>query len=539
MAINAVHSVHERTEDSRFLLHHLRNRGTKTFHMYSENLQIEGDGLPYFELVALRALLLYPLNRVILNVNMKLSLSYNGRVFFHAFGLFYNVIRVVASLTILLIEIPAFLLRLVLGYILYPVAIKLTAGHIYALPLAVIHSLISVPHKTSHCTVDVAMRSINSEKVNAGWLGPVTCFEAKNFQDASYIAAIYMLQQRGGGGPEVVCIRDNRVFVSMWRPLSISALFSTSDQVSWKLMDPVTYITRHVVVTFKKGLQESVRPSSSSNGTRNTPPQNNATPQQNAHASRNLSQSNVAASQYVVVPVEQTSDSVTVVRPASAQYPPEQSTMLLGRHSSSPDSRTPSQRLNDNEALRSIDGKRLKAFFSNQHLGTMDKLEELEELYNSPRGWNKYHKMRAVGTNVQVTRNDRRALGHLMALVWSLLIYWQFRDPKEPGWFGSSVDLYALVLANYAFITTYAAELLTGPVNDVTDAKSGRYGVICTRAIDSGFVRGFHVPGGHWLNYKNGDERLPWYTVTKTEVNVTCDCVMMDSSGTKVIDTRQ
>lgn len=168
------------------------------------------------------------------------------------------------------------------------------------------------------------------------------------------------------------------------------------------------------------------------------------------------------------------------------------------------------------------------------YVGTIADLPDLEEYYNSPLGWNKYHHMQAAGNQIMVTRYDRRVLTHAIATMSSLSYYVQFRDSSE-GWLGLSVDLYGLVLANYALITGYAAEILIGKVNDVVDAKSDRYGVIVTKAIDRGYVRGFHVPHGEWLRYKNGDSDFPKHEVSATEVNTTCNSFVFQSEqGMKI-----
>lgn len=167
-------------------------------------------------------------------------------------------------------------------------------------------------------------------------------------------------------------------------------------------------------------------------------------------------------------------------------------------------------------------------------LGLISELFELDEWYNSPLGWNKYHLMRAEGTRIRIVRRDRRALSHLIATISSLLLYLQFRDSSQ-GWLGLSIELYGLIIANYALVTGYAAEILIGKVSELVNAKSDRYGVIATRAIDRGYVRGFHVPNGDWLRYKNGHEDLPTHGVTKTEVNVTCNStVQQTQAGMKI-----
>lgn len=487
--------------------------------MYVGNIAVEGDGLAYTEILVLRALILSPIIYVIFGANLMLNyneMPRNSRLIFaSAVGLCFNVLRIVASLIILLVELPVYLLRVILGAILTPIALLLTAGHVYALPCAAIHSLLQGSGSAVLRTVTVSDRRHivrNCVTMNAGWLGPVTCFCTKDAVDASYLATTLILRQRGGGGPEAVWIRGKKVYVAMWPAISISALLKTHNQVSWKLMDPTTFQWRHIVVTFKDSLEDMV-PSKAQCGIVK-------------HSSLPMWTSNTITQNSLT----QTADSRSDVQLTIKQQ-------NLSGSVSSTESKTASKI----QAVKILNDTMFNMYCgrwahkkSIEHLGTMDRMEDLEELYNSPLGWNKYHKMRAAGNKIQVSRLDRRALVHIIAFASSMIFYVQFRDAKEPGWLGASVDLYALTFANYAFITLYAAEILTGAVNDIVEAKSVRYGVICTRAIDRGFVRGFYVPGGHWLSYENGSKDLPWYPVTKTQINVTCNSVIQCSSGSNV-----
>ena len=127
---------------------------------------------------------------------------------------------------------------------------------------------------------------------------------------------------------------------------------------------------------------------------------------------------------------------------------------------------------------------------------------ELEQYYISTLGWNKFHMKKKEGNKIIISRPDRRVASHLLALLSSFSLYTLYADPSK-GSFGLSVDLQALIIANCTFITAYAGEILVGPYSEVVDAKSERYGIIVTRAIDQGYFRGFHLPNGDWLMYKN------------------------------------
>ena len=167
---------------------------------------------------------------------------------------------------------------------------------------------------------------------------------------------------------------------------------------------------------------------------------------------------------------------------------------------------------------------------SDENCGEISTLHELEEYYNSPLGWNKYHRMRKEGNKIRVPRPDRRIASHFLAFISSLFLYFWYKDSSR-GRLGLFIDLHALIVANYVFITAYAGKILLGAYSEVVDAKSDRYGIIVTRAIDQGYVRGFHVPNGNWLIYKNGKKDSEVHEITKTEINATCNSIVKEEGN--------
>lgn len=67
------------------------------------------------------------------------------------------------------------------------------------------------------------------------------------------------------------------------------------------------------------------------------------------------------------------------------------------------------------------------------------------------------------------------------------------------------------------------------------DAKNERYGIMVTRAIDQGYVRGFNTENSRCLIYQNKDKGDEVHEITKTEVNATCNLVVREEgNGMKI-----
>ncbi|KAI0561906.1 hypothetical protein FGB62_69g117 [Gracilaria domingensis] len=496
-----------RTFDSRYL--HRNSRGGEFFlyNMYSRNIRAEGDGIGYNELNLLRAILLEPVLYVVMRSNLLLHFNFglmNGYVILgHGLGLIFNLFRLVISVSILIFEAIAWPVRIIVGIALAPIAMLLSAGHVYALPCKVIHELLFDTGFIHVRRITVSQFPVSRKRVlNAGVLGPVQVYEASSGKQASYIASYLQIQQRCGNGPESIWIHGRHVLVSDWRQISLSGILQRG-KFSWDLLDLRTWHWRRTIFQFgDKGILTRSSPHRAhlENGSCVDSPESSAT---ECDVGNSMADAGV--------------NSITDFR--------DETRFMTTR----------SEGLNQQQILTGIQTASLrKNVLSDETLDPLSTLSEVEEFYTSPLGWNKYHWMQATGNQVRVLRRDRRVLAHITALVSCLFLYFQFRE-ESTGWFGISVELQALLVANYALVVVYAAEIVVGKTVDIVDAKSERYGTIVTRAIDSGFVRGFHVPNGHWLGYKNGAEWLPWHSVTPEEVNATCNSVVFKTGyGRKI-----
>lgn len=425
---------------------------------------------------------------------------------------------------------------------------------------------------------------------NAGLHGPVWCCRMSNAHNASMLAAQFKIRQRAGDGPEAILVTGAYVYISRWVPLSASSIFpdlmrhlSPNDLprsifrnsalqedrniASWKMLDTTTHEWRMTLIEFEDKWTERVR---------DAPPRRFPTLEEmrvgvrthyslyiNAAVDPNPARVMDSNPHSVNIPVDAGNESPGQVQQQGQPQDQPVHTAPSPSHPTFSSSHIPSGAHPSNQALQnqslqvpaveeaaentttvaaavqfettlsSVRSREQRVHLcgvrsylvSDEHLGTVSTLQQLEEIYNSPLGWNKYSHMRARGDKIEVVRNDRRVLGHILAILSSIILYVQFRD-RDEGWAGSSIDLNALIFTNYAFITAYAAQIITGPVLDVVEAKSDRYGIMVTRAIDRGFVRGFHVRHGEWLDYRNGAVHLPCHEVRRSEVNLSCNSVV-------------
>lgn len=625
------------------------------YNMYTSNIILQADGLPYPELNELRAFMMHPIFLVVLGCNMLLEYDPVGirpwSIFAHVVGFLANLLRIVLSILFFLLELLILPVRIILGAMLTPAAFAFSLGHIYALPCAILHAALLGSGGTVLRLVTLAKCSDPDFYVhvrNAGALGRVLCFRMSNARHASYLAASFNIRQRAGFGPEVLWVRGQSVFVADWTIFSLSNIWScwlrklnSKVWATWKLLDLKTMEWRRVVITADMDFQDRFRdtlsrystwrelfsmsstPAEDSEGTglcptsirvrklrleqeqycfgelyisrstknhmvvdvesgercthRENPagaPQvalfRTSNPIEERNGEMPITEQN--GSSFVEEHIEQSSRrggekrvppilnpvehdvGITVDHQLSSQKKPttllptvEGNTrtstysLINGEQTPKPDPDAADEKREIGYTERTFAVPFLELcgseemILSMEHLDVLNTLEDLDNLYRSPLGWNKYHLMRAMDHQIKLVRYDRRLFGHLMAIISSIFIYVQFRDGSVDNLLHISVDVYALIVANYALLTAYAAEVLTGPVTDVTEVKSERYGVIATRAIDRGYVRGFHVPNGEWLRYENGLETLPIHVVRRSEVNLTCNSVVRDGiDGPKI-----
>ena len=482
------------TDDSRFHAD-CHMSGTRQFYcMYSGNVVVEFDGLAYSELNILRALILQPFVKGAVYYSSLMAYIVELRreetpqpgpmtsrfpfsvTLCMAFIIFFNILRIVCTTCCLLLELCAWPVRMVLGALLSPITTSFSAGYLFARRYeAFIRPGCTTRRIRVRNSVYCRVRS-----VPASFLGKVVWFETINHSHASYIASVLKLQQRCGTGPECILLDGTNVFVSWWRPWTITSFVRGSD-TEWNLWDVCGMAWRRIIFEMDHDEESNLR-----------------------KLSNDVEGSDVG---FKKTPIK-FSPAVVCGQKLSASLPTSTSPTPYSSEWS---------RVRGSPAFSTSD----------ESCGEISTLYELEEYYNSPLGWNKYHRMTKEGNKIRVSRPDRRIMSHLLALLSSLSLYLWYKDSSK-GRFGLFIDLHALIVANYAFITAYAGEILVGKYSEVVDAKSERYGIIVTRAIDQGYVRGFHVPNGNWLIYKNGEKGSEVHKITKTEVNATCNSVVKD-----------
>ena len=483
-----------RTEDSRFHPQDHRSAQHIFFKMYSRNIASEADGMAYSELNILRSLFLEPL--IVLAVSCSSVIGY-GSVKEHlrpkwvtlmAFiwlTMLSHLLRIVSNILILLIELTVWPIRVFLGVLLSPYTERLSAGYLYALGYETfVQSGCTTRRIKVNNLVPCRIRT-----VPACCFGKVLWFQTENYCDAFRIVSLLKLQQRCGTGPECILLDGMNVFVSWWRPWNITRLVRRNE-TAWNLYDVYGMKWRRMVFEMTHDGQSDTDMTSNN--------------------------------------IDQPFDGFSE-KPIKFLSKYNKSDVTIGKTEGS-------QGVPPILPIFSYLGYPGTFRFNNSDVtcGEISTIYELEQYYNSPLGWNKYHKMKKEGNKIRVLRSDRRAMSHLLALFSSLSLYIWYKDSSQ-GRFGLFIDLQALIVANYAFITAYAGEILLGAYSEVVDAKSDRYGIIVTRAIDQGFVRGFYVPNGDWLIYTNGAEGREVHEITKTEVNATCNSIVKEvDNGMKI-----
>ena len=115
--------------------------------MYLGNLRVEGDGMPFPELNLLRLVLLYPIIFVVMGINLLIDYNYDKPTMSviylaHAMGFVVNIIRIVLSSVIFVVEVAALPFRIVIGTLLSPLALYISAGHIYAIGVSAVHFIL-------------------------------------------------------------------------------------------------------------------------------------------------------------------------------------------------------------------------------------------------------------------------------------------------------------------------------------------------------------------------------------------------------------
>lgn len=475
------------TNDSRHLLSKLKT-AKRCYFIYSENLNAESDGIAYNEILFLRSILLHPIALGIAHLAFFSSMIHNPRspqhhgrenvkfgnihpqlFLVHVIAFILHFLRIFISTLILVLEILLWLPRVILGTIFTPFGFKISVGQIYALPCSFWDRLLGRIGLSVYKTVLVRSNpscsmSGSSEKAVPrnifGGFWSMQAYKHKSFIEANYNAMCHRLKQRGGRKPEIIFLFGQHVLISNWSPITIDALMELLFDIfnrkqvlrcSWEVLDVHALYWTRTVIIFEDEWNKTI------------------------FEELLKDEENIAE----IFPEVQkvTNDNVSEVG---------NGTVFLWRH-----------------------------------LKTFSNIRELEDLFYSPLGFNKYHHMEAYENMIKVHRPDRRWNAHLLALVSSflLLCFFQYQSSAssetEFSFFSLdtlSVDVIGLLIANYVFISAFAAEALTGKVEDIVDARNERYGLIVSKALNGGFVRGFHVvdekgESYDWMFYENEDRQ--------------------------------
>lgn len=249
------------TDDSRFCADHYRSGSRQFFGMYSENITVEADDLASHEVKILRALVLQPFVTAAIHYSSFLAytslkaevtplrptvISYVFSVpVYLSFIIFSNLGRIICTICCLLIELCAWPIRVILGAALSPITTSFSLGHVYAFSYScLIHSYCS-------CTTTRRIKVKNSVYCRirtdpASFFGKVLWFQTRSHSDASYITAVLKIQQRCGTGPEGILLDGKNVFVSWWRPWTITNLVR-GRETEWSLWDVQGLIWRRML----------------------------------------------------------------------------------------------------------------------------------------------------------------------------------------------------------------------------------------------------------------------------------------------------
>lgn len=510
----------EYTKDSRLLLSNLKT-AVRCYFMYSANAVAESDGIAYNELLFLRIICLYPIITSIAYLVLFSSMTSgeeeketNTTVKLIHFAtkvvsIVLHGLRITISTIILILEILLWLPRFILGTLLTPIGFLTSAGQIYALPCDVWDYLLNGMGVSFYKTVFVPCRfkdkddsspDSHSSTGNGKCIGIFSLmkiYEHTRDEDAIYNTIYYRLKQRTGRNPEIILLLAKKVIVSNWSPITLSTLvdFISSSlkkeqlpHCSWKILDLHSLFWTRMFLVFQD------------------------------------------------------------------EYRAEFTSLESGTKRI--DEIFPQLKKDIEEEGKDKVGPKFKAL---DNLGTVSKSCELENLLYSPLGWNKYHRMEAYENKVKVRRFDRRCSAHLLALAASIILLSFFFNRSRTSSDNASssksleslsVDVYALVLAVYVFVSTFAGEAIFGMVEDIAEAKSERYGLIVNRAINSGFVRGFHVmdyngKNGKWMVHKNEElkdasvihqvsiheAKLMNSVIQKTEGDANSQCVVLSDTN--------
>ena len=229
-------AVYPTTEDSRFHAENNRSAQRLFFGMYSGNIAAEADGLGYSELNILRALffelsiqgLLVLLSNLEYsrkhNIHMSLLLRYLSWWYEWSVGFWMIVFKI----PILLVELVVWPIRFVLGIFLDGVSLIFSGGQLYELKGAFVAPFACTTRR-------IKVRNLVPCRITTipiFCLGKVLWFETSNQSDASYIVSVLKLQQRCGTGPEGILLDGTNVFVSWWRPWTLTSLVC-GNKISW------------------------------------------------------------------------------------------------------------------------------------------------------------------------------------------------------------------------------------------------------------------------------------------------------------------